>query len=202
MIPIGAARTPPVASLMARIVGRVPRSVDTTFLSQYSLTIATRRGLRICMRPFRKISPNKARTSWVVLWQIPANYLSIVESGLESESYTESRFRGNEHPHILTPVSSLSHSAGLPIFFAGCHKLDFHFPSLSSVSRLTSTNMEFDTGYWCTPAHVIAAAVGLTILDITFVTLRFAARKKQRQTLKVDDWIVIPVTVCSHHLKR
>ncbi|KAH8163693.1 hypothetical protein CIB48_g4558 [Xylaria polymorpha] len=55
--------------------------------------------------------------------------------------------------------------------------------------------MEFDTGYWCTPAHVIAAAVGLTILDITFVTLRFAARKKQRQTLKVDDWIVIPVTL-------
>ncbi|KAI1747284.1 hypothetical protein F4782DRAFT_521660 [Xylaria castorea] len=55
--------------------------------------------------------------------------------------------------------------------------------------------MEFETGYWCTPAHVIAAAIGLTILDITFVTLRFVARKKQRQTLKVDDWIVVPATL-------
>ncbi|KAI0403838.1 hypothetical protein F4802DRAFT_271826 [Xylaria palmicola] len=55
--------------------------------------------------------------------------------------------------------------------------------------------MAFDKGYWCTPAHVIAAAIGLFILDITFVTLRFVARKKQRQTLKVDDWIVIPATL-------
>ncbi|KAI1741276.1 hypothetical protein F4680DRAFT_72722 [Xylaria scruposa] len=55
--------------------------------------------------------------------------------------------------------------------------------------------MAFEKGYWCTPAHVIAAAVGLFILDITFVTLRFVARKKQRQTLKVDDWIVIPATL-------
>lgn len=59
--------------------------------------------------------------------------------------------------------------------------------------------MSFDQGYWCTPEHVITAAIGLTILDITFVTLRFVARKKQRQPLKVDDWIIIPATVCMHH---
>ncbi|GAW17101.1 hypothetical protein ANO14919_065510 [Xylariales sp. No.14919] len=55
--------------------------------------------------------------------------------------------------------------------------------------------MAFDKGYWCAPAHVIAAGIGLFILDITFVTLRFVARKKQRQTLKADDWIVIPATL-------
>ncbi|KAI0381264.1 hypothetical protein F5Y04DRAFT_288906 [Hypomontagnella monticulosa] len=50
----------------------------------------------------------------------------------------------------------------------------------------------FDQGYWCTPGHVITAAVGLFVMDVTFITLRFIARKKQRQPLKVDDWITIP----------
>ncbi|KAI5919787.1 hypothetical protein F4810DRAFT_714138 [Camillea tinctor] len=55
--------------------------------------------------------------------------------------------------------------------------------------------MAFAQGYWCTPQHVVAAAIGLFIMDITFVALRFIARKKQHQPLKVDDWITIPATL-------
>ncbi|KAI1868448.1 uncharacterized protein JN550_006364 [Neoarthrinium moseri] len=55
--------------------------------------------------------------------------------------------------------------------------------------------MSFDTGYWTTPSHVIAAGIGLSILDIAFVSLRFAARKKQRQPLKADDWLLVPATL-------
>ncbi|KAK8080940.1 hypothetical protein PG997_008758 [Apiospora hydei] len=55
--------------------------------------------------------------------------------------------------------------------------------------------MAFEQGYWSTPEHVITAAIGLSILDITFLTLRFIARHKQRQPLKVDDWILIPAAL-------
>ncbi|KAK8135597.1 hypothetical protein PG984_003537 [Apiospora sp. TS-2023a] len=52
--------------------------------------------------------------------------------------------------------------------------------------------MGFDKGYWSTPDHVITAAIGLAVLDITFLTLRFLSRRKQRQPLKTDDCILIP----------
>ncbi|KAK7911144.1 hypothetical protein PG985_013625 [Apiospora marii] len=52
--------------------------------------------------------------------------------------------------------------------------------------------MGFDKGYWSTPEHVITAAIGLAVLDIAFLTLRFLSRRKQRQPLKTDDWILIP----------
>ncbi|KAI1800517.1 hypothetical protein F4811DRAFT_26112 [Daldinia bambusicola] len=55
--------------------------------------------------------------------------------------------------------------------------------------------MSFYQGYWCTPRHVVAAAIGLSILDIVSVSLRFVVRKKQRQPLKVDDWIMIPAAL-------
>ncbi|KAI1820949.1 hypothetical protein F4861DRAFT_520973 [Xylaria intraflava] len=55
--------------------------------------------------------------------------------------------------------------------------------------------MSFDQGYWCTPGHVVTASIGLSVLDITFVALRFFARKRQGQPLKVDDWIMIPATL-------
>lgn len=60
----------------------------------------------------------------------------------------------------------------------------------------------FDQGYWCTPEHVIMAAVGLSVLDIVFVVLRFVARMKQHQPIRIDDWILIPATVraASFHL--
>jgi hypothetical protein len=55
--------------------------------------------------------------------------------------------------------------------------------------------MTIDQGPWTTPGHVLAAAIGLSVLDITTVVLRFIARKKQRQALKADDWLIIPGTV-------
>jgi hypothetical protein len=54
----------------------------------------------------------------------------------------------------------------------------------------------YDHGYFQTPSHVVAAGIGLPILDIVFVLLRFAARKKQRQPLRADDWLLVPATVC------
>lgn len=62
-------------------------------------------------------------------------------------------------------------------------------------SDLPSVKMGFDKGYWSTPEHVITAAIGLAVLDITFLTLRFVSRRKQRQPLKTDDWILIPAIV-------
>jgi hypothetical protein len=56
--------------------------------------------------------------------------------------------------------------------------------------------MSFYEGYFVTPTHVIAAAVGLSILDVTFVTFKFLGRKLQKQPLKADDWLLIPATVC------
>ncbi|KAI1849070.1 hypothetical protein JX266_005031 [Neoarthrinium moseri] len=61
-------------------------------------------------------------------------------------------------------------------------------------ARFLPFNISFDTGYWTTPSHVIAAGIGLSVLDIAFVSLRFAARKKQRQPLKADDWLLVPAT--------
>lgn len=56
--------------------------------------------------------------------------------------------------------------------------------------------MSLDKGYWVTPSHTIAAGVGLSVLDIVAVSLRFVARRKQRQPLKADDWFMVPATVC------
>ncbi|KAI0202317.1 hypothetical protein F4808DRAFT_421182 [Astrocystis sublimbata] len=53
----------------------------------------------------------------------------------------------------------------------------------------------YDHGYFQTPSHVVAAGIGLSFLDIVSVMLRFAARKKQRQPIKADDWLLIPATL-------
>ncbi|KAI6080727.1 hypothetical protein F4821DRAFT_48967 [Hypoxylon rubiginosum] len=55
--------------------------------------------------------------------------------------------------------------------------------------------MSLDKGYWVTPSHTIAAGVGLSVLDIVAVSLRFVARRKQRQPLKADDWFMVPATL-------
>ncbi|KAI0813187.1 hypothetical protein GGR55DRAFT_561588 [Xylaria sp. FL0064] len=53
----------------------------------------------------------------------------------------------------------------------------------------------YDHGYFQTPSHVVAAGIGLSVLDIICVSLRFAARRKQRQPLKADDWLLVPATL-------
>lgn len=54
--------------------------------------------------------------------------------------------------------------------------------------------------YVTRPGYFIAAAILLPLLDIVFVATRFYARTKQREALKIDDWLVIPATVCSVRL--
>ncbi|KAH8881937.1 plasma membrane protein Pth11-like protein [Thozetella sp. PMI_491] len=49
--------------------------------------------------------------------------------------------------------------------------------------------------YYQTPGHLVAAAVILSVIDITAVVLRIFARKKQKQPFKADDWLMIPATV-------
>ncbi|KAK3989417.1 hypothetical protein QBC44DRAFT_267231 [Cladorrhinum sp. PSN332] len=46
--------------------------------------------------------------------------------------------------------------------------------------------------YYQTPGHVVAAGVVLGLVDIAAVTLRFWARKRQKQPLRWDDWLIIP----------
>lgn len=62
---------------------------------------------------------------------------------------------------------------------------------------VASYDSGYDHGYFQTPSHVIAAGIGLSVLDIVSVLLRFAARKKQRQPIKADDWLLVPATVCA-----
>ncbi|KAI2638329.1 hypothetical protein GGS21DRAFT_488405 [Xylaria nigripes] len=49
--------------------------------------------------------------------------------------------------------------------------------------------------YITEPGYVIAAAILLSVLDIIAVSLRFGARKKQREALKADDWLMLPATI-------
>jgi hypothetical protein len=49
--------------------------------------------------------------------------------------------------------------------------------------------------YYQTTGHFIAACVILALLDVIAVGLRFWTRRKHRQPLKVDDWLILPATV-------
>ncbi|KAI1643734.1 uncharacterized protein F4817DRAFT_348821 [Daldinia loculata] len=49
--------------------------------------------------------------------------------------------------------------------------------------------------YYQTPGHVIAAGMVLSLVDILAVMLRFMMRKKERQPLKPDDWLLLPATL-------
>ncbi|KAI1481085.1 hypothetical protein F4774DRAFT_56141 [Daldinia eschscholtzii] len=49
--------------------------------------------------------------------------------------------------------------------------------------------------YYQTPGHVIAAGMVLSLVDILAVMLRFMVRKKERQPLKPDDWLLLPATL-------
>ncbi|KAI1171479.1 hypothetical protein F4777DRAFT_53726 [Nemania sp. FL0916] len=56
-------------------------------------------------------------------------------------------------------------------------------------------NNKYDRGYFQTPGHVIAAGIGLSVLDILALGLRFVARRRQQQPLKADDWLLVPATL-------
>jgi hypothetical protein len=49
--------------------------------------------------------------------------------------------------------------------------------------------------YYQTPGHVIAAGMVLSAMDLVAVVLRFKARRKGKQPLKADDWLLLPATV-------
>ncbi|KAI1394174.1 uncharacterized protein F4822DRAFT_39417 [Hypoxylon trugodes] len=46
--------------------------------------------------------------------------------------------------------------------------------------------------YYQKANHVVAAAVSLCVVDIISVILRFYTRRRERHSLKADDWIMIP----------
>ncbi|KAK3389692.1 plasma membrane protein Pth11-like protein [Podospora didyma] len=49
--------------------------------------------------------------------------------------------------------------------------------------------------YYQTPGHAIAAGVALTMVDIIAVASRFWARKRNKQQLKADDWLIVPAAL-------
>ncbi|KAI1432590.1 hypothetical protein GGR50DRAFT_585711 [Xylaria sp. CBS 124048] len=49
--------------------------------------------------------------------------------------------------------------------------------------------------YITEPGYFISAGIALAVLDIMAVSLRFWTRTKQRETLKADDWLMLPATV-------
>lgn len=53
--------------------------------------------------------------------------------------------------------------------------------------------------YYQTPGHFLAAAVTFLVLDIAAITLRFVARRRLKQALKADDWLMFLGTVSVIH---
>ena len=47
------------------------------------------------------------------------------------------------------------------------------------------------------PGEIIAAAVVLPLLGILALALRFFARFRRKNELGIDDWLLVPATVCS-----
>ena len=58
--------------------------------------------------------------------------------------------------------------------------------------------MSLYSAYWTEPRHFLGAAIGLSVLDIVTVAARFIARKTQRQSLKADDWLMVPAVVSAN----
>lgn len=56
--------------------------------------------------------------------------------------------------------------------------------------------MDVQRMYVTRPGFFVSAAMLLPLLDVIAVVLRFRARTKQREALKLDDWLMIPATVC------
>ncbi|KAI1134910.1 plasma membrane protein Pth11-like protein [Hypoxylon sp. FL0543] len=55
--------------------------------------------------------------------------------------------------------------------------------------------MAVNQKYYQMPGHIIAASVALSLIDIIALILRIWTRKKQRQALKADDWLILPATL-------
>lgn len=55
--------------------------------------------------------------------------------------------------------------------------------------------MSTERSYVTEPGYVIAAAMLLSVLDIIAVSLRFLARIRQRDALRIDDWLVLLATI-------
>ncbi|KAK8030138.1 hypothetical protein PG993_011429 [Apiospora rasikravindrae] len=49
--------------------------------------------------------------------------------------------------------------------------------------------------YYQTAPHVIAAGIALSILDVGALACRFQAQKVRGQSLKIDDWLLLPATL-------
>lgn len=45
------------------------------------------------------------------------------------------------------------------------------------------------------PGHNYAASIVLPVMDLVVVFMRLRARIRQKQGLKVDDWLMIPALV-------
>ncbi|KAH8897475.1 hypothetical protein GQ53DRAFT_803414 [Thozetella sp. PMI_491] len=57
-----------------------------------------------------------------------------------------------------------------------------------------SLTMPTHQEYYQTPGHIVAAAIALPVADSVAVLLRFLARRRLRQPLKVDDWLMLPAS--------
>ena len=64
------------------------------------------------------------------------------------------------------------------------------FSPLSQFS-FTSFVMEYYQKLW----SVVSVAITLPIVDIAAVLLQFYTRKRQRQSIRIDDWLIIPALV-------
>ncbi|KAF7525077.1 hypothetical protein G7054_g11194 [Neopestalotiopsis clavispora] len=49
--------------------------------------------------------------------------------------------------------------------------------------------------YYETPGHVIAGAIALSVMDVAMLLMRFWTRRKKKQGLKADDWLMVPATI-------
>ena len=52
---------------------------------------------------------------------------------------------------------------------------------------------------YVTPWEIYGASVLLPFLGIVFVLLRFYARKLQKKSIGIDDWLMLPALVCARY---
>lgn len=71
----------------------------------------------------------------------------------------------------------------------------YHPHRVTHTSIPTVDNMTLSRTYVTEPGHVIAAAMFLSVIDITAVALRFWARYKQREKFQADDLLMLPAVV-------
>lgn len=139
---------------------------------------------------------------WILRSEYTHPNASLVKGGVVM------RLQELRHPTRCDDVLSLDlrHPASLGVSFIKiviplcCSRADNlflheHSPPPTDRTVQPRRAMSEPQAYYQSPGHVIAAGVVLSVVDIIAVVARLWVRKRQKQGLKADDWLMIPAAV-------